>query len=282
MAFDKYKAVWVSHSSIGDFLKCPRAYYLHNIYKDPKTGRKINIINPSLALGLAVHKTLESLGDLAVDARLKRDLLADYEKAWLDIAGKKGGFANDAEEAEYKMRGQIMIERVIKNPGPIARKTVRLKPAHNNMPQNFILSEEASIILCGVIDWLEYVETDDSIRVLDFKTGKHDETEDSLQLPIYLLLLNALQKRKVSGAAYWYIDRDDQPVEKSLPDLEKAREKVLAVALRVKEVRENKAYNCPRGDAGCYACKPYEKIINGEATYLGVAGYGTDTYSLPR
>jgi hypothetical protein len=61
MAPDKYKAVWVSHSSIGDFLKCPRAYFLHNVYKDPKTGRKINIVSPALSLGLAVHTALESL-----------------------------------------------------------------------------------------------------------------------------------------------------------------------------------------------------------------------------
>ena len=42
MAVDKYTAVWVSHSSMGDFLKCPRAYFLHNVYKDPKTdsGKK--------------------------------------------------------------------------------------------------------------------------------------------------------------------------------------------------------------------------------------------------
>src|ERR1035437_4279352 len=36
MAQDKFNAVWVSHSSIGDFLKCPRLYYLHNVYKNDK------------------------------------------------------------------------------------------------------------------------------------------------------------------------------------------------------------------------------------------------------
>ena len=57
----KYDAVWVSHSSMGDFLKCPRAYYLHNVYKNPDTGRKITIVSPALSLGSAVHKTLEAL-----------------------------------------------------------------------------------------------------------------------------------------------------------------------------------------------------------------------------
>jgi ATP-dependent helicase/DNAse subunit B len=263
---------------MGDFLKCPRAYYLHNVYKDPKTRRKINIVSPALSLGNAVHTTLEALKDLPLEERATRDLLADYERDWATVSGKKGGFKSEIEEAETKARGRAMIERVMQNPGPIARKTVRLKPGANDMPPNFYLSEEENIILCGLIDWLEYIEADDSVRVIDFKTGKHDEGSDSLQLPIYLLLLNALQKRSVTGAAYWYLDRDDAPIEVSLPDASESRAKVLAVAREVKAARETKTFNCPKGEGGCYACKPYEAIIRGEAEYIEVGGYGQDVY----
>ncbi|MBU2081856.1 PD-(D/E)XK nuclease family protein [Patescibacteria group bacterium] len=280
MSQDKYTAIWVSHSSIGDFLKCPRAYYLRNVYKDPKTGRKINIVNPALSLGQAVHTTLESLKSIPFNERTDRDLLVDFEQAWSDVSGKKGGFKNDVEESEVKIRGKAMIERVIKNPGPIAQKIIRLPESHNGMPPNFFLSDEENIILCGLIDWLEYVEQDDSIHILDFKTGKHDEGEDSLQLPIYLLLLNALQSRKVSGASYWYLDRDDEPVNMTLPNIDEARKKVFAVALQVKEAREKKAFNCPRGDRGCFSCRPFEAILKGEAEYLGVGDRGQDMYFL--
>lgn len=280
MAQDKYTAVWISHSSMGDFLKCPRAYYLHNVYKDPKTGRKISIVNSALSLGQAVHSTLEPLRNIPVEERIKRDIMADFEQVWEKTSGKMGGFRNEVEEAEAKERGRAMVERVIKNPGPIARKTVRLKEGSNGMPPNFFLSDEENIILCGLIDWLEYVEVDDSIRILDFKTGKHDENEDSLQLPIYLLLLNSLQKRQVSGAAYWYLDRDDEPIDLALPELAEAQKKVMAIALQVKSAREKKAYDCPLGEKGCFACRPYEAILRGEAEYLGVAGYGQDTYFL--
>src|SRR5476649_1046372 len=100
MAQDKYTAIWVSHSSIGDFLKCPRAYYLHNVYKDPKTGRKINIASPALSLGLAVHTTLEALKNIPVEERMKKMeggvkgdsksalLLADFDAAWKQVSGK--------------------------------------------------------------------------------------------------------------------------------------------------------------------------------------------------
>ena len=59
MVRDSFTAVWVSHSSIGDYLKCPRAYYLKNIYKDPKNKKKIGIVNPALSLGSAVHEVVE-------------------------------------------------------------------------------------------------------------------------------------------------------------------------------------------------------------------------------
>jgi ATP-dependent helicase/DNAse subunit B len=283
MAVDKYKAVWVSHSSMGDFIRCPRAYYLHNVYKDPKTGKKISIVNGALSLGVAVHNTLEalSLNHIAVEERLKRDLYADFETEWIKISGKVGGFKDSEEEAAAKDRGKAMIERVIRNPGPISRMAVTLKDAPDGMPPNFYLSEEDNIILNGKVDWLEYIPEDDSIKVIDFKTGKYDENEDSLQLPIYLLLLNELQKRKVSGAAYWYLDRDDGYVEKKLPQAEEAREKVLAVARRVKEAREKKEFECLSGENGCFTCKPFEAILRGEAEYIGVGGHKKDMYMLP-
>jgi ATP-dependent helicase/DNAse subunit B len=278
MAQDKYSAVWVSHSSMGDFLKCPRAYYLHNVYKNPDTGRKMTIVNPALSLGSAVHATLEALGTLPSEERLRRDLLADFEKEWESVSGKRGGFTNVGEEANAKTRGRAMIARVIQNPGPLAKKTIKLKESENHMPPNFYLSEADNIILCGLIDWLEYVEADDSIRIIDFKTGKNEENDDSLQLPIYLLLLDALQKRRVSGASYWYLERDDAPTAQALPDIAEAREKVLALARRVKGAREARAYECPRGSAGCFACQPFEAILKGEAEYVGVGGYGQDAY----
>ncbi len=282
MPIDKYNSVWVSHSSMGDFLKCPRAYFLKNVYKDPKSGRKIAVVSPALSLGTAVHEVLENLKTMPAEGRLKRNLLEDYEVAWMKVSGKKGGFQSAEEEAEAKARGKAMIERAIAHPGPLAKKTVRLKEAHNGMPPNFYLSEDENIILCGLIDWMEYVESDDSIIVIDFKTGKHDEGEGSLQLPIYALLLNALQKRKVSGAAYWYLDRSDDLTPMKVPDLAEAKEKVLMVARRVKAARLAKEFECPRGEEGCFACQDFEAVLNGEAEYVGTGGYGHDIYIIPK
>ncbi len=275
---DKYGAVWVSHSSVGDFLKCPRAYYLHNVYKNPKTGRKINIVNPALALGQAVHEVVEGLANFKAEERFNQELLSVFDKVWEKVSGKKGGFKNADEEAVAKERGRTMIERVMKNPGPLKNKTVRMKSGENGMPPNFYLSEDDNIILCGKIDWLEYIPEKDAVKLLDFKTGRNEESEDSLQLPIYHLLLKNCQPRPLAGASYWYLDRDDAPTPVVLPELEAGRKAVLAVARKVKEAREKKEFLCPKGEKGCFACRPFEKILRGEAEFIGTGEYNQDVY----
>lgn len=191
---DKYKATWVSHSSISDFLACPRAYYLRNVYKDPKTGNKITVTNASLSLGQIVHEVIEELSLLPVDERLEISLVKKYDVAWKKVEGKIGGFKDKDQEIEYKERGVKMLERVEKNPGPILNKAIKIQ---TDFIPNYYLSEEDNIILCGKIDWIEYLEKTDSVHIIDFKTGKNEEDESSLQLPIYLLLATNLQSRPV-------------------------------------------------------------------------------------
>ena len=272
MAQDKYSAVWVSSSSMSDFSKCPRLYYLRNVYKDPVTRHKINIINPSLALGQSVHEVLEALSVIPVEDRFTTPLLTTYDLVWKKVSGKLGGFTNETEEQITKERGAQMLKRVTDFPGPLKNKAVKI---HMDLP-NYYLSEEENIILCGKIDWLEYNEADDSVHIIDFKTGRNDESANSLQLPIYLLLVNNLQKRNVNKASYWYLDRDNEPVSIQLPTSEEAYEIVLGTAKKVKEARLKKEYLCPKG--GCFACRPFEKIINHEAEFVGVGGYSQDLY----
>jgi len=274
MTQDKYSAVWVSNSSINDFLNCPRLYYLRNVYKDPVTRHKINIINPSLALGQTVHEVLEALSTIPVAKRFETSLLTTYDIDWEKVHGKLGGFTNKQEEQIIKERGLQMLQKVIDNPGPLKNKAIKI----NQELPNYYLSEEENIILCGKIDWLEYIPEDNSVHIIDFKTGKNDESAFSLQLPIYLLLVNKLQSRKVSKASYWYLDRDNEPVLIQLPSPEEAYEKVLQTAKKVKEARLKREYQCKKG--GCFACKPFEKIINQEAELIGVSGYNQDLYMI--
>lgn len=275
---DKYSAVWVSHSSISDFIKCPRSYYLRNMYKDPITGHKITVVTPPLALGGAVHEVIESLASLPSDDRLKISLVKKLDPIWLKYTGKFGGFKNYTEESEYRDRAIKMLINLQENPGPILKPAIKIKTGSMGLP-NYYLSEEENIILCGKVDWLEYLPESDSVHIIDFKTGKNEESEDSLQLPIYLLLATNTQTKKVTKASYWYLDRDDAVVEKKLPKLEEAYNKVFTIAKEIKIAREKGKFVCPKG--GCFNCRPLERVLRGEGEKVGISGTRQDIYILP-
>lgn len=275
MTKDPYSAVWVSHTSINDFMQCPRAYYLKHVYRDPKTGHKIKIMSSPLALGQAVHEVIESLSVLPVEQRFSTLLMDRFEEAWKNVSGKRGGFFSADTEDKYKRKGREMISRVTKNPGPISRKAVKIQ---EDLP-HYWLSEEDNIILCGKIDWLEYLPETDSVHIIDFKTSKYDEDADSLQLPIYYLLVTNTQKREVSKASYWYLERNDDLTEKELPDEKTSFERVIDVARQIKATRQLNVYTCPDGQ--CRACTPFEDIINGKGEFVFVDTYKTDVYVMP-
>jgi hypothetical protein len=251
----------------------------------------MTIATPPLALGQAVHEVIESLAILPVEERLKISLIKKLDPIWLKVTGKKGGFKNHSEEMVYRERANQMLINLQEDPGPILKKAIKIK-SNINLP-NYWLSEEENIILCGKIDWLEYEEEDDSVRIIDFKTGKNEEPEDSLQLPIYLLLATNTQSKRVTGVSYWYLDRPSRKadsiasatkrqaglVEKKLPDLEESFEKVYAIARRIKLARQISHFKCPKD--GCFACRPYERILKGEGELVGVSDTRQDIYILP-
>ena len=272
---DKYSATWISYSSMSDYLKCPRAYYLKNLYRDPKTNHKVTLMSPSLSLGQTVHDVIDAVSLLPVEKRLEKPLTMLFEEKWKNISGKKGGFHDTEEEEKYKKRGEAMVARVMKNPGPVLQKAIKLRDSLSW----YWLSEEDNLILCGKIDWLEYLEADDSIRIIDFKTGKFDEDPDSLQLPIYFLLCANVQKRGIAGVQYWYLDKDDAPIDMPLPRYDESEKQVLEIGKRIVLARKLDRFICNQKD-GCGACRPMERIFQGKAEFVGVNDYKQDIFIL--
>jgi hypothetical protein len=187
-----------------------------------------------------------------------------------------GGFKTKDQEEEFKARGLAMIKRVEENPGPLLNKAIKIK-SEMGLP-NYPLSEEDGIILCGKIDWLEYLEDTDSVNIIDFKTGKNEESDDSLQLPIYLLLVKNTQKRNVQKASYWYIDKSNELIEKKLPNEKEAFDKVYEVAKRIKLARQLEHFVCQKN--GCLHCVPFERILRGEGERVGLSDTKQDIYIL--
>jgi len=233
-------------------------------------------MSPALALGQAVHESLEALSQLPREQRFREPLPNRFERAWQKVTGKKGGFFSTEKELEYQKRGRDMIARVYNHPGPIAELSVKIQ---KDLPY-FWLSEDDNIILCGKIDWLEYLPDTDSVHIIDFKTGKRREDPESLQLPIYYLLVSRCQKRDVTKASYWYLEDSDMLMEKALPARDKAEHDVLDIARRVKLARQLRKFDCPK-EGECYHCATYEQILRDEGEFIGIDEYNYDVYVLP-
>src|SRR3990167_2557573 len=240
---DKYNATCVSYSSISDWLRCPRAYYFKNVYKNPKTGRKISLMAPPLALGQAVHEVIEGLSTLAVDKRFDTPLVTRLEQAWKKISCKRGGFSDRDQEARFLDRAKVMLKRVNDHPGP-----------------------------------LEYLAVKEAVHIIDFKTGKTKQKDGSLQLPIYLLLAENLQERPVKKVSYWYIEQSNAPEEQKMPVKEKAEQDVLKVAKEISLAKKLNRFVCPHG--GCPACREMEAVTEGKAEMVGVDEIGREGYVL--
>jgi ATP-dependent helicase/DNAse subunit B len=276
MAQDKYSALWVSHSRINDFKTCPRAYFLKYLYRNPKTGHKMKLMTPPLALGQIVHDVLDSLKELPTKERFKVSLVGKLHGLWEKIEGKKGGFLDSSIEQQYKTRAEGMLLHLMKNPGPLAQLAVRLKM---ELPY-FWLSEEKNIILSGKIDWMEYLPDTDSIHIIDFKTSKNEEKDDSLQLPIYYILAKRCQTRHIARMSYWYLEREEGLIEKELPDEEKILGTILESALEIQLAVKLGLFKCKHPDGECYSCKPLELLLKGEGELVGVNNYKEDIYVL--
>jgi RecB family exonuclease len=268
----KYKypfgAIWLSHSSISDFDKCPRLYYLRNIYKEPGSGKKIQVVSPYLTLGITVHDTLEAIRYLPVKERFEKPLTDIFEELWVNAEGKKGGFKTAEQEKEFKDRGKQMVKRVQDRPGPIANLSTIIKEK-GEMVASMLLSAEDNLVLCGNVDWVE-VLPDGTLHIIDFKTGKKEESESSLQLQIYLLLAQNGNKRPVTKTSYWYLDKDAEPREVPIPDLIGVTEQLIEKGRKIKEARLSKDMEglvCKSG--GCRNCLEYEKVVKGEAESVG-------------
>lgn len=253
--------IWISHSAIADFEKCNRAYYYKHLYRNPKNNNRIQIVSPYLSLGIAVHETIEELASFPVEKRKEIPLIERYDEIWENYRGKKGGFISEEQEEEFKKRGEEMIKRA-------EGSKVLSGPAldtNNSFPK---LSLFQGIELVGSIDWIEILPSKE-LHIIDFKTGKNEEENDSLQLPIYLLLARKNFDKNIKKASYWYLDKDSEPVLKKTGDIERYLEEIKKKALQISEAVKKKDFACSSGYKNCFHCRDFDAVFSGAAEYVG-------------
>lgn len=261
MAFNP-NAVFISPSSIADFKTCPQLYYYRNVYRSPKTGLKITLVNPKLALGQAVHSTLHRFLFGSLASKSQEQLTAVFNTLWADYTGEKGGFSTNEEEIQIKERGYKMLQRFWNNEH--FRSVCPIKIA--DFPK---LELGDDIILTGLLDWVEK-EEDGTCHIVDFKTGESEARSDSVQLPVYAVLASGYLKTKNLKASYWYLDKDEILQDYKLPDLEETKTNLQKLGLIIKMARQTSSFSCPSGLGSCWACRDFKEIVAGKGRLVAV------------
>ncbi|TSC87494.1 MAG: Uncharacterized protein G01um10147_472 [Microgenomates group bacterium Gr01-1014_7] len=247
--------LFISFTSIKDFLKCPNSYYLKNIYRDPKTGNRIQIASSYLSLGSTVHDATKWF--LQMQGQVTKVQLEDkFRNLWLKYRGKNGGFESTEQEGDFGRRGLKMLENFFNN-----AKVLEPSAPDISFPKMSLFED---VILMGNFDFVGEVD-DGSLHVVDFKTGAKDE-QDSLQLYIYAILAEANFGKSVSAASFWYLDREDVPRQIVLDELEPKLLWITEKAKQLKEVKEKGQWICIRG-AKCNDCNSYQAIIDGKGQF---------------
>ncbi|MBI3384966.1 PD-(D/E)XK nuclease family protein [Candidatus Gottesmanbacteria bacterium] len=246
-------AVFISPSSISAFKSCPRAYYYQYVYKNPKTGLKIQLINPKLALGAVMHDVLAQFLRSSAVSQEKEQLFAILNRYWSEIAGEKGGFSSAQEESQYKNRAIKMLENFWANPH---FKSISPIP----MPDFPKLDLGEDLILTGKLDWIEK-EGENMYHIIDFKTGEKEEKSDSIQLSTYAVLAGSFLTNPQIRASYWYLDREKDFRAYELSPTQETLEKLKQIGLVIKNSRLTNSFRCISGGDSCWACRDFAAVI---------------------
>lgn len=249
-------ALWISYTGLKDFLRCPRAFYLKNRYRNPATNNKLQITSAPMTLGSLVHDAIKWYLQTNRTAS-KEQVEKQFRQLWLKYRGKRGGFHSREEEGDFGRRGLLMLDNFMKNAGS-------LEP---NMPAyNFLRYQlDEKIVLNGKLDFIGELP-DGSLHILDFKTGAKEE-EDATQLHAYAIMAESNFQKPVSKISFWYLDRDDLPKEAVLDPLEDKVVWLKNKALEIQKAVLDDDWVCARGENLCFDCRSYEAIIAGKGEF---------------
>lgn len=266
-------AIYVSHTSLKDFAKCPRAYYLKNIYRNPQTKFKLQIASPYITLGATVHDVLDWYLKLSQKPATKDEVFNQFRAFWRKFTGRNGGFVSRAEEAMFGNRGLKMIENFLENWQVLEKLVPPLK-----FPK-YVL--HGDVVLVGNFDFVGQ-KADGSLHIVDFKTGARDE-ENSVQLYLYAILAESNFQKPVSKLSFWYLDRDSKPREVVLDPLASTLEWLEQQTKQIKQAVKRNEWYCVRGENLCRDCREYQALIDGVGELMfSDASFKKDVYFLDR
>lgn len=192
------KKLYLSNTSIKTFLKCKRKFKYK--YLD-KIRAETNKSNKYLSFGNSIHKTLADFNSIKDSKYRNLDILQNLlRRNWI-----REGYESIAEEKEFGLRGLDMLSSYYSNPLDDGKQ--------NLLIEEKIYKNNGDYILCGKLDKV-FVNKDDCVEIIDYKTGSSVVPIDTLQLPIYLILAKEKLGYYPAAISLYYLSKNKKIFEK--------------------------------------------------------------------
>lgn len=237
-----------SSTKLGMFTECPKSYhfsYLDPVYSKMKSDLKKRPENiwSFQTLGKAVHNAITLFYHLERDQRTKDKLKFGLRDVWQSEVmwnqqpplGKWGGFQTLDEERDVYAQALQMLDNFFniadKNPEIAYLPTNDFKHSIDDY-KNLITPLSEDIDISGKFDLC--VKDGGNLEIIDFKTGKKEESKD-FQLRFYKALAEEKFQKPVSKASFYFLRTgkiQDFPLEESI---QKIKEEILEMVGIIKK-----------------------------------------------
>ncbi|MBF8983982.1 PD-(D/E)XK nuclease family protein [Lutibacter sp. B2] len=189
----------LSNTSMRAFLDCKQKFkynYIDKVYTDKSPSNKY------LSFGTSIHATLAQFNKITdIKHRTLDHLTTLYKKNWV-----RDGYDSIEEERVFDLRGIDMLTNYFNNPLDTSK-------------QNYLIEKmikypiNDQFTLCGKIDKL-FVNSNNQIELLDYKTGKNISPIDTLQNAIYLLLSRHILGRYPDMVSFYHLSHNKKISQK--------------------------------------------------------------------
>jgi DNA helicase-2/ATP-dependent DNA helicase PcrA len=208
---DAFLEQGLSATALNNYLECPWKYFYRNLVRVPEKPTSSSLY------GNAIHNALRLFRDLSASSQTYQSLPQLLE--YLTISIDDQGFTPASYEDAYKKGVRALTDWHERNRDGYQFRAICEKKFEVYLALSE--SEMRQVLLRGLIDVIEF-DTDGSVRVIDYKTGKHksrNELEGNTksasgdykrQLDFYCILLELSHMQTPDALCLEFIEPDEK------------------------------------------------------------------------
>lgn len=225
---DAFVEQGLSATALNNYLDCPWKYFYRNLVRIPEKP------TPSSLYGNALHNALRLFRDMCASSQQYQPLSLLLE--YLQVSIDQQGFTPTSYADAQKKGTRALTDWYERNKADYQFRVLCEKKFEVYMPIES--GAPAQVLLRGLIDVIEF-NTDGSVHVIDYKTGKHKSRNEleggtknatgdyKRQLDFYCILLELGQMERPARLTLEFIEPDakgNTAVHTFLYDADKVKE----------------------------------------------------------